>query len=72
VIDSLPITDVPTEYVVFKPWEQVTSEDEPELIVFFTNADQLSALVFMMDYDRGTNENVTAPFGAACQSILLK
>ncbi|EFK11748.1 conserved hypothetical protein [delta proteobacterium NaphS2] len=69
-IDSLPITDVPTEYVVFKPWEQVTKKDEPELIVFFTNADQLSALVVMMDYDRGTNESVAAPFGAACQSIL--
>jgi uncharacterized protein (DUF169 family) len=69
-IDSLPITDVPTEYVVFKPWELVTAKDEPELIVFFTNADQLSALVVMMDYNRGTNESVAAPFGAACQSIL--
>ncbi|MGD9209393.1 MAG: DUF169 domain-containing protein [Desulfobacteraceae bacterium] len=69
-IDSLPMTDVPTEYVVFRPWEQVSEEDKPELIVFFTNADQLSALVVMMDYDRGTNESVAAPFGAACQSIL--
>ena len=70
-VNSLPITDVPTEYVVFKPWEQVTEQDEPELIVFFTNADQLSALVVMADYNRGTNQSVTAPFGAACQSILF-
>ncbi len=70
-VDSLPITDVPTEYVVFKPWEQVTEQDEPELIVFFVNADQLSALVVMADYNRGTNQSVTAPFGAACQSILF-
>jgi uncharacterized protein (DUF169 family) len=70
-VDSLPMTDVPTEYVVFKPWEQVTEQDEPELIVFFVNADQLSALVVMADYNRGTNQSVTAPFGAACQSILF-
>ena len=70
-VDSLPMTDIPTEYVVFKPWEKVTEKDEPELIVFFANADQLSALVLMADYNRGTNQSITAPFGAACQSILF-
>nr|WP_319269149.1 DUF169 domain-containing protein [uncultured Draconibacterium sp.] len=70
-VDSLPITEVPTKYVVFKPWETVTEEDEPEMLVFFVNADQLSALVVMADYNRGTNQSVTAPFGAACQSILF-
>jgi uncharacterized protein (DUF169 family) len=69
-VDALPITDVPSEYVVFKPWSQVTEADKPELIVFFVNADQLSALVVLADYHRGTHESVTAPFGAACQSIL--
>nr|WP_321357242.1 DUF169 domain-containing protein [uncultured Draconibacterium sp.] len=69
-VDSLPITDVPAEYVVFKPWEMLTENDKPELLVFFTNADQLSALVVMSDFNRGTNQSVTAPFGAACQPIL--
>lgn len=70
-VNSLPITDVPTEYVVFKPLEEVTGCDEPKLIVFFVNADQLSALVVLADYNRGTNQSVTVPFGAACQSILF-
>jgi len=70
-VDSLPLTDVPTEYVVFKPWELLTEQDEPELIIFFVNGDQLSALLVMADYNRGTNRSVTAPFGAACQSILF-
>ncbi|WP_299576537.1 DUF169 domain-containing protein [uncultured Sunxiuqinia sp.] len=69
-VDSLPMTDIPTQYVVFKPWEQLTEQDKPELLIFFANADQLSALVVMADYNRGTNQHVTAPFGAACQSIL--
>ena len=70
-VESLPFADVPTEYVLFKPWDQVTEQDKPELIVFFANADQLSALVLMADYNRGTNQSITAPFGAACQSILF-
>ncbi|MBS2100214.1 DUF169 domain-containing protein [Carboxylicivirga linearis] len=70
-VDSLPMRDVSEKYIVFKPWEQLTENDTPELIVFFTNADQLSALVVMADYNRGTNQSITAPFGAACQSILF-
>lgn len=69
--ESLPFTDVAAEYVVFKPWELVTEQDNPELIIFFANADQLSALVVMSDYNRGTNRSVTAPFGAACQPVLF-
>lgn len=70
-VESLPITDVPTAYVVFKPWELVTEQDQPELVIFFANGDQLSALVVMADFNRGTNQSVAAPFGAACQSILF-
>ncbi len=69
-LKSLPFTDVPTEYVVFKPWALLTEQDEPTLIIFFANADQLSALIVLSDYNRGTNQRITAPFGAACQSIL--
>nr|WP_321452564.1 DUF169 domain-containing protein [uncultured Carboxylicivirga sp.] len=69
-VESLPMTDVPTQYVVFKPWDKLTEQDEPEMLVFFTNPDQLSALVVMADYNRGTNQSVMAPFGGACQSIL--
>lgn len=70
-IDSLPMTDVPTEYVVFKPLEQVTDQENPKLVVFLVNADQLSALVVLADYGRGTNESVVAPFGASCHSIIF-
>jgi uncharacterized protein (DUF169 family) len=69
--NSLPLTDVPTEYVVFKPLDQVTDQDKPTLVVFFANADQLSALVVLADYNRGTNQSIAVPFGAACQSILF-
>ena len=69
-LQSMPIRDVPTEYVVMKPLHQVAQEERPEVIVFFVNADQLSALVFLTDFGRGSGESAIAPFGAACQSIL--
>lgn len=70
-VDSLPITDVPTDYVVFKPLEKVADDETPKLVIFFVNADQLSALVTLADYNRGANGSVAAPFGAACHSIIF-
>ncbi len=70
-VEALPITEVPTEFIVFKPLDQVTDQDSPELVVFFVNADQLSALVAMSGYSRENSENVFAPFGGACQSIIF-
>ena len=69
--EALPITDVPTEFVVLKPFEQLTADDKPELLVFLVNADQLSALVVMSDYSRGSGESAIVRFGGACQSILF-
>lgn len=70
-LGSVPFTDVPTEFVVMKPFEQLTAEDTPALVVFLVNADQLSALVVMSDYGRGSGGSVVVRFGGACQSILF-
>jgi uncharacterized protein (DUF169 family) len=66
----VPMTEVPAEYVVMKPLEQITDADAPELVLFLVNADQLSALIVMTDFSRGTGEPAIAPFGGACQSIV--
>jgi hypothetical protein len=70
-ISTLPIRDVPADYVVMRPLEQLAEEDEPTLVVFLVNADQLSALVTLSNYARGSEESVIARFGGACQSILF-
>jgi uncharacterized protein (DUF169 family) len=70
-IDSLPMVDVPTEYVVFKPLEQVAEGETPKVVVFMANADQLSALVVLAHYQREVNFNVVAPFGAGCHSVCI-
>lgn len=69
-IDSLPMRDIGTEYIVFKPLVKVESGKTPEMVIFFANPDQISALVVLANYGRESNESVISLFGAGCQSIL--
>ncbi len=71
-LDELPITDVSPKSVVLKPLAEVNPEEEtPETVVFFVDADQLSALVILANYGREGRENVSIPWVAGCQSIGL-
>ncbi|RQD72790.1 MAG: hypothetical protein D5R97_10340 [Candidatus Syntrophonatronum acetioxidans] len=71
-LESLPHLEVPTEYVVFKPLSELTSQDTPQAIVFLVNADQLSGLVTMANYDQPSRDNIIINFGAGCHSTLLE
>ena len=69
-IENLPITDIPAEYVIFKPLADIDPQQEtPRVIVFFADPDQLSALVVLANYDRQDNHNVIIPYAAGCQTI---
>lgn len=69
-VDRIPITEVPTRYVVMKPLSQVDPlKEEPIAVSFLVNPDQLSALSVLANYDREGIENVAAPWAAACQVI---
>ena len=68
-IESLPITDIAEEYVVFKPLQDVAKNETPTVVVFLVNPDQLSALVILSNYTRQSSENVIIPFAAACHTI---
>jgi uncharacterized protein (DUF169 family) len=69
-IDSLPIMEVPERYVVFKPLTDLDpTREQPQVIVFLADPDQLSALVVLASYGREDNQNVIAPFAAGCQQI---
>lgn len=69
-IESLPITEIPAPYVVFKPLADVSEEgDDLQTVLFLGNMDQIAALTVLANYGRGHNENVIFPFAAGCQSI---
>lgn len=69
-IENLPITDIPHDYVVFKPLKDVVlGQETPEVIIFLGDMDQISALSILANYGRKGNENVIFPFAAGCQNI---
>ena len=63
--------DVPFTYVVFKPLKDVAAGEEPQLVNFYVNADQLSAMVVLAHYGRTNTDNVAARMGAGCHTICL-
>jgi hypothetical protein len=69
-LTQLPMREVPTRFVVFRPLAEVEPErDTPVTVVFPVNAHQLSALVVLANAGRDGNENVSIPFAASCQTI---
>ncbi|HBD08914.1 MAG TPA: hypothetical protein DCZ69_11695 [Syntrophobacteraceae bacterium] len=69
-VDELPIQDIASRFVVFKPLGSVEPDQAiPSTVVFVVNPDQLSALVVLANYARDSLQNVVIPFGAGCQTI---
>jgi len=68
---ALPYREVPTEFIVCRPLDQLAEGEEVSLVLMFVNPDQLSALVTLAGFRRGAINSTVAPWGAACQSILF-
>lgn len=59
------------KYVVIKPLEDFLADEEPESVLFFVNADQLSALVFLAHFDApGNMDRIVAPFASSCMALV--
>jgi uncharacterized protein (DUF169 family) len=70
-VDSVQAVKPDKHYMVIKPLEDFTPDEEPESVLFFVNADQLSALVFLTHYDApGSMDRVVAPFASACMALV--
>jgi len=71
-VSKFPITDIPFEYVVFKPLDEVDVQRErPVIVSMLATPDQLSALTVLANYARPTNDNVMLPFAAGCSQVCL-
>jgi hypothetical protein len=67
-IESLPIREIPSRFVVVKPLDQTDpDQDAIKNVTFFVDADGLSALTILASYSRPDAENVIIPWAAACQ-----
>ncbi|MCU7494167.1 MAG: DUF169 domain-containing protein [Ignavibacteria bacterium] len=59
-------------YTILKPLENFTQDEIPEVVIFFANADQLSALSFLAYYDAPEREDrVITRFASACAASVM-
>lgn len=68
--DTIPRVE-PKPYLVFKPLSMVEAEEKPECIIFLVNADQLSGIVTLANYDQETQDNVQLRFASGCGQAVL-
>ena len=64
-MNALPDMAKP-DCVVMKPLSMVEKDERPLAVIFLVNADQLSALVTLANFDQMEQENVRIKFGAGC------
>lgn len=58
------------KYIIFKRWDHLEKDDEPEAVVFFATPDILSGLFTLVNFDHRDGDGVIAPFGAGCASVV--
>jgi uncharacterized protein (DUF169 family) len=56
--------------IVFKRWDNLTENDNPEVIIFFAKPDVLSGLFTLANFDQTDPNGTITPFAAGCGSII--
>ena len=69
-IESYVPEEKRSETVICKPLNMSLKNEEPEAVIFFANADQISALVFLISYGSPAEERIVTQFASACMSML--
>jgi hypothetical protein len=62
--------DLPGKYLLFKRWDKLTENDEPDAVIFFAKSDVLSGLFTLANFDQTEPNSSFAPFGSGCSSIV--
>jgi uncharacterized protein (DUF169 family) len=66
-----PRFKAPARYIVFKRWDLLEADEEPDVVVFFAIPDVLAGLFTLASFDTSEPSGVIAPFSAGCGSIVL-
>jgi uncharacterized protein (DUF169 family) len=65
-----PATKAPAKYIVFKRWDKLDENDNPDVVVFYAEPDVLAGLFTLASFDEAEQDMVIAPFGSGCASIV--
>jgi uncharacterized protein (DUF169 family) len=58
------------KYIVFKRWDNLVENDNPDVVIFFATPDILSGLFTLANFDQSEPNSTITPFGAGCGSIV--
>jgi uncharacterized protein (DUF169 family) len=67
---QMPEVKAPCKYIIFKRWDNLEADDEPEVVIFYARPDVLSGLFTLASFDEVEQDMVIAPFGSGCASIV--
>jgi len=70
VMKKMPKFIAPARYIVFKRWDGIDKNDNPDVVIFFATPDVLSGLFTLANYDGVDPNGVFCPFGAGCSTIV--
>lgn len=70
VLRNWPKFKAPAKFIVFKRWDKLEEEDNPQVVIFFAPPDVLAGLYTLANFDTGDPNGVIAPMGAGCSSIV--
>lgn len=70
MMGKVPSFTAPAQYIVFKRWDQLEANDNPDAVVFFAKPDTLSGLFTLAGFDESDLEAVFSPFSAGCGSMV--
>nr|WP_319540431.1 DUF169 domain-containing protein [uncultured Methanospirillum sp.] len=70
-LNALPHYDVPTKYVLFKPFSLTQPDEMIKSVIFLANPDQISVLSILANYPRGQiiDRVVVAAGASGCQAF---
>jgi len=55
-MNNWPSFRAPKSFFIFKRWDKLAQEDDPEVVIFFAQPDVLSGLLTLMDFDESQPE----------------
>jgi len=70
IMERMPQFKAPGRFIVFKRWDMLETEDQPEVVIFFACPDVLSGLFTLANFDEAGPNGVFSPFAAGCGSIV--
>ena len=65
-----PNFKAPVPFAIFKRWDNLEKEDNPEVVIFFAQPDILSGLFTLANFDESQPNGVFVPMGSGCSSIV--